>query len=64
MIRVLSHGYNKEDFKFLNNILRDSIRDVHGKCGETNERCIYCPNRRACIDVTEVIEFLEKRCDK
>lgn len=64
MVRILSRGYTKEDFEFLKNILRDSIRNVQGKCVETNEMCVYCPNRRACIDVTEVIEFLEKRCNK
>lgn len=60
MIRVLSGGYTKEDFEFLKKLLRDSLGDVHNKCSKENVMCVWCPNRRACLDVSEVIDYLER----
>ena len=60
MIRVLSGGYTKEDFEFLRGLLQDSLREVHTKCIEANERCVCCPKRRSCLDVSEVVDYLKK----
>lgn len=64
MLRLLSNGYTRDDFKFMAKTLRKAIREVHEQCLDTNERCIYCEHRRACLDILEVTEFVEKGGDR
>lgn len=60
MIRVLTGGYRDEDYKFLNELLTKLYEDVRNNCTLHNKSCVYCKNRRACLDIDEVIDFLNK----
>lgn len=64
MIRILSGGYTKEDFEFLQKILSDSIQEVNTECFNGYKRCVYCQHRRACLDISEVVDYLGKEVSR
>lgn len=64
MIRVLTGGYRDEDYKFLKETLTKSYEAVRNNCTLNNKSCVYCKNRRACLDIDEVIDFLNKGGEK
>lgn len=64
MIRVLTGGYRDEDYKFLNELLKKAYDTVRNNCTLNNKSCVYCKNRRACLDVDEVIDYLSRGGEK
>jgi len=59
MLKVIAKNYyTKDDYRFLEELLRNAYWQELGCCEEWHKNCRKCTTQKACKDIKQLIEYL------
>ena len=59
MLKVIAKNYyTKEDYRFLEELLRNTYKEHILMCITCLKNCRKCPNKKACKDINQFIDYL------